>query len=99
MEIAGVINQCSLTLPRSVYAPSWGRKPAHGTLFYLERRYVSNPGFLSVAAAAAEGRTELTVLMCEVENRLRQIGSLDDTADLDGTFALDELADQEQELW
>lgn len=36
--------------------------------------------------------------MCEVQDRLGQVGSLDDTSDLDGTLFLDEFAHQEQEF-
>lgn len=52
----------------------------------------------SIATAAAEHGTELAVLVREVQNRLRQVGSLDNASDLDGAFVFDEFADHEQEL-
>jgi hypothetical protein len=53
----------------------------------------------NIAAGAAEGDTELTVMMREVKNSLRQVGRLNNAADLDGPFLLDELPDEEEQLW
>lgn len=36
--------------------------------------------------------------MCEVKDRLRQVGGLDNAAHLDGAFFFDEFADQVQEF-
>jgi len=52
----------------------------------------------SIAPAATECRTELAILMCEIQNRLWQVGSLDDAPHLDSTLILDQLAYQVQEL-
>ena len=40
----------------------------------------------------------MAVLVCEVENWLGEVGGLHDTADLDGAFVLDQLANKVQEL-
>jgi hypothetical protein len=40
----------------------------------------------------------LTVLVCEIEDGLRQVGRLDNAADLNSTLVLNELANQEQKL-
>jgi hypothetical protein len=52
----------------------------------------------SIAATAPERRTQLAVLVREIQDRLRQVGRLDNTADLDGPFFLDEFADHVQEF-
>lgn len=36
--------------------------------------------------------------MCEVEDRLGEVGGLHDAADLDGAFVLDQFANKVQEL-
>jgi hypothetical protein len=52
----------------------------------------------SVAATAAECGTQLTILMSEIQDWLRQVGSLDNTANLDSTLILNQLAHQEQQF-
>jgi hypothetical protein len=48
----------------------------------------------AVAAGAPECGAQSRVLVCEVEDVLRERGALDDGADLDGAFFFDELADR-----
>lgn len=53
---------------------------------------------LTIAAAATEGSTQLAVLVGEIEDRLGQVGGLDDAADFDSAFFLDEFADSVEEF-
>ena len=51
---------------------------------------------LTITTAAPETGAYLTVVVCQIERWLRQIRRLHDTANLDCTFFLDELANQIQ---
>lgn len=48
---------------------------------------------LEITPTATERSAQLTVLMRQVENRLRQVSRLHDTAYFDGAFVFDEFAD------
>lgn len=53
---------------------------------------------LGVASTAAESGTQLAILVCEVEDGLGEVCGLDNAANLDSTFILDQFTNQEQEF-
>jgi hypothetical protein len=52
----------------------------------------------ALGAITLESRTECSILVREVQDMLREACSLDDAADLDRAFFLDELSDRVQKV-
>lgn len=72
--------------------------PAHHTI--LDIIYASNQfGQLTITSTAPERGAQRSILVSEIEDVLGKAGALDDTANLDSAFFLDEFADRVEERW
>ena len=71
---------------------------AHGVLLLLllSSYLRSSSSHLSVASITSERRTQLAIVMCEIQDLLRKVRRLNDTADLDRTLLLNELSNRVQ---
>lgn len=80
---------CSTFLrPFSSHPPGRNLPPHPSTLTHT----------LTITPITSKGSAELDVAVRQVQDRLGKAGSLDDTPDLDGAFALDQFPDNPQEL-